>query len=124
MWFDRRYGPVVGTDRDVGGFDPGNAGKVGQQDCVDEATSTAGLLRLIERNGLLEHYRVGKPVSRGFFLDGRYPHATATIIAKGDGLAWAVDPWPYDAGEEPDIITLERWFAMRRAGVRLQSKRE
>lgn len=121
MWFDRRFGPEVGTDKDVGGFDPGNAGKVGQQDCVDDATSTAGLLVLFQKNGLLTHHKVGMPVARGFFLDGRYPHATATIVNKSDDVAWAVDPWPYDAGEPPDIIPLSRWFEIRRGGARKSS---
>ena len=118
MWFDRTYGPVVGTDKDVGGFDPENAGKIGQQDCIDESTSTAGFLVLLEKNGMLKHYKVGKPVARGFFLDGRYPHATATIIDTSSGQKWAVDPWPYDAGKRPDVIPLDRWFQIMRGGAR------
>ncbi|MEM6665306.1 MAG: hypothetical protein AAF638_02760 [Pseudomonadota bacterium] len=117
QWLDKRFGKIVGTHIDVGGFDPGNARKRGQQDCIDEATTTAGFLVMMEANGLLKHHTAGKPVARGFFLDGRYPHATATVLEKDGGNAFAVDPWPYKAGSLPDVIPVERWMR-ERGGVR------
>ena len=113
VWFDKRSGPIVGTDRDIGGLDMQNARVVGQQDCIDEATTTAGFLVLLDKNGLLTHYRPGNTVARGFLFDGRYPHATATIVPREGGDAYAIDPWPYDHGERPDIIPLSQWMASR-----------
>jgi len=116
QWFDKRYGAETGINVDVGGLDPQNARKRGQQDCIDEATTTAGLLLLLEKNDMLAFHRAGNTASRGFFLDGRYPHATATVVETGEGGgAFAVDPWPHGYGKLPDIMPLETWFQQRRA---------
>ncbi|WP_420392614.1 hypothetical protein [Acuticoccus sp.] len=108
-WAERRVAPEVGSTRDVGGLDLWNAGERGQMDCIDEATNTTSYLLVAERAGLLRHHRVGRPVSRGYFLDGRYPHATAVVVA-GDA-AWAVDSWPHANGVPPDVLPLPVWSA-------------
>lgn len=110
-WAETRVAPAAGSADDFPGLDLGNAGVPGQMDCIDEASNTTSYLLVAERNGLLRHHRVGKPVARGFFLDGRYPHATAVIIEKTDGTPWAVDSWPHRNGEKPDMMTLQAWFA-------------
>lgn len=108
-WAEKRVAPEAGSANDVAGLDIGNARVRGQMDCLDEATNTTSYLLIAERNGLLRHHTVAKPVARGFFLDGRYPHATAVI--NDGGQAFAVDSWPMANGELPDILPLEEWFA-------------
>lgn len=123
QWFDRRYAKEIGTHVDIGGFDPQNARKLGQQDCIDEAITTTGVLKMLSANGFLTHHRVGRPTSRGFFLDGRYPHATATVFPLAGGHGYAVDPWLHNQGAKPDIIALPEWRKMRRSDYRAFTSR-
>ena len=111
MWMEARVGPVIGSDGDVGGLDMWNAGEHGQMDCLDEATNTTTTLLILGQNGLLNHHTVGYPVARGFFLDGRYPHATAVVEETETGERWAIDPWPYANAEDVDVMTLDAWYA-------------
>ncbi|MCB1507547.1 MAG: hypothetical protein KDI98_01900 [Hyphomicrobiaceae bacterium] len=115
-WFETRIGPSVGSVNDIGGLDLQNAGVRGQMDCIDESTNTLSLLLYLDRIGALRHHTVGRPVARGFFLDGRYPHATAVVAEKEGGARFAVDPWPYGNGAGVDIMPLERWFAIHPLG--------
>lgn len=111
MWMEERVGGSVGSHIDIGGLDLQNAGKHGQMDCIDETTNTTAYLLILQNEGLLRHHTVAHPVARGFFLDGRYPHATAVITAQ-DGEQWAVDPWPYANAEDVDVMTLDEWYAV------------
>ncbi len=111
MWMERRVGPVVGSQNDVGGLDLQNAGVPGQMDCLDETTNTTTTLIVLAQNNLLTHHTPAYPVARGFFLDGRYPHATAVLHETASGEDWAFDPWPYRNGANVDVMTLEEWYA-------------
>ncbi|MEM8664016.1 MAG: hypothetical protein AAGF49_07810 [Pseudomonadota bacterium] len=108
-WAERRVAPKVGSANDVGGLDLHNAGKAGQMDCIDEASNTMSYLLVAANNGLLRHHTVARPVSRGYFLDGRYPHATAVVVDKA-GTPWAVDSWPDANGVPPKVMPLDQWF--------------
>ncbi len=112
-WSEKRVAKTVGSANDVGGLDLHNAGVRGQMDCIDEATNTTSLLRIAERRGYLKYHRVTSPVARGFFLDGRYPHATAVVAEKKSGKTFAIDSWPHPNGALPDVMPLEAWFAAR-----------
>lgn len=112
-WQERRVAGPVGSGGDVGGFDMQNAGVRGQMDCIDESTNTNSLLLVAQKHGFLTHHRVSSPVARGFFLDGRYPHATATIREKKTGRVYAVDSWPRSNGKPPKISNLDEWMARR-----------
>jgi hypothetical protein len=80
----------------------------GQMDCIDESTNTTALLHYLANRGLLKHHTVGRKVSRGFFLDGRYPHWTAIIVDRA-GTKWVVDSWYSAGGGAPDIFPYEQW---------------
>ncbi|SHM71087.1 hypothetical protein [Roseibium suaedae] len=110
-WQERRAGPIVGSSNDIGGLDMHNAGVRGQMDCIDESTNTNSLLLLAQRHGYLKHHTVSSPVARGFFLDGRYPHASATVKEKQGGAVYAIDSWPTNNGEAPVISPLDVWMA-------------
>jgi hypothetical protein len=111
QWFERVAGAATGTSGDrpkgafLDAFDPT------QLDCVDESTNTTTLLRLIESRGWLSHHKVGRPKSRGFLVDLRYPHNTATVIERESGEAWAIDSWIPANARFPDIMPLSEWMA-------------
>jgi hypothetical protein len=82
--------------------------KNGQMDCIDESTNTRHLLLYLQSRGLLKHHKVQSNVSRGFLLDGRYPHWTA-VVSDPSGKKWAVDSWFEAGGGAPDIVPLDYW---------------
>jgi len=99
----------LGGKPDIPGSPPQMSGVYGQMDCLDETANTTSLLLVLEDQGLLAHHVVEYPESRGFFLDGRYPHFTAVIAEKRAGTEWAVDPWKKAPGQRPDILPLTKW---------------
>lgn len=99
----------IGGKPDVPGSPPGMSGVHGQMDCLDETANTTSLLLVLQERGLLTHHRVRGPESRGFFLDGRYPHFSAVITEKRSGREWAVDPWRRAPGQRPEILPLDQW---------------
>lgn len=108
QYYERRAMAAVGI-RDRPKSDFGRGRERGQMDCVDESTNTTALLRFVAGRGWLRHHAVGRPVSRGFFADRRYPHFTAVLAEKNGGEKWAVDSWYEPAGGAPDIMPLSRW---------------
>lgn len=108
QYFETRAGEAIGA-RDEPKSSFGKSGEHGQMDCIDESTNTRSLLRYLAKRDLLKHHTVGDNVSRGFFIDGRYPHSTAVIEEKG-GIKWAVDSWYAPMGGAPDIIPLSDWL--------------
>jgi len=107
MIFEERSTAVIGV-RDEARMAFGRARRKGQMDCVDESRNTDGLLRALQAAGLLKFHHVGKRASRGFLLDGRYPHWTAVIIDE-TRVKWAVDSWYEAGGGAPDIMELRLW---------------
>lgn len=81
----------------------------GQMDCIDESTNTHGFLLYLQKTGLLRHHTVLANSSRGMFVDGRYPHATAVIKDNETGEIFAVDSWFEPGGGPPDIMLLSEW---------------
>ncbi|WP_445503602.1 hypothetical protein [Microvirga sp. G4-2] len=99
----------IGGRPDIPGSPAQMSGVHGQMDCLDETANTTSLLLVLQEQGLLTYHRVEPPESRGFFLDGRYPHFTAIIAEKGSGQEWAVDPWRRAPGQRPEILPLVQW---------------
>lgn len=115
-WYERTVGAVLGTSKDKPKGDFQGAYDLSQLDCIDESTNTTAFLKLIESRGWLSQHTVGKPRTRGFFLDRRYPHNTAVVIEKGSGEAWAIDSWIPANGEIPDIKPISIWLKEGRMG--------
>ncbi|WP_208979552.1 hypothetical protein [Pseudovibrio axinellae] len=112
QWQERRVGPIVGSSNDIGGLDMKSGNVWGQMDCIDEATNTAGLLIYASSQGWLKYHRVTRPASRGYFFDGKYPHASAVIVDTTTDIAWVVDSWRLSNGEPPDILHMSKWLKM------------
>jgi hypothetical protein len=110
--FEQIVGARIGTGNDLPGMQFGK-GTPDQMDCMDEATNTTSLLVFLAERGFLKHHQVEEPSSRGFFLDGRYPHATAVLSVNGSGEKWAIDSWPRANGEPPVIQPLPVWKRSR-----------
>jgi hypothetical protein len=110
--YEEIVGRRVGTGSDRGKTQIGGGDK-SQMDCIDEATNTTSLLLMLESRGALRHHTVMHPAARGFFLDGRYPHATAVLAVKSGGETWAIDSWPDDNGKPPVVQRLDKWLASR-----------
>lgn len=109
MLFEERASAAIGVrDRAKSGFS--ESGQKGQMDCIDESTNTRSLLLYLAAHGWLQHHDVLSNVSRGVFLDGRYPHSTAVVREKASGRRWAIDSWYEPAGGAPDIMPLEEWL--------------
>jgi hypothetical protein len=84
----------------------------GRMDCIDHATTTTRLLRLLERHGLLRFHRVLEPALRLRFWV--FPHYAAQIEEMRDGgeeapPRFAVDGWFFDNGHPAAVMRLEAW---------------
>ncbi|WP_376710905.1 hypothetical protein [Pseudochrobactrum lubricantis] len=105
--FEER-GTAIISVRDKPKMQFGKARIKGQMDCVDESINTDNFLRYLETRGWLKHHTVAKRMTRGSFIDGRYPHWTA-VIKDMSGHSWAVDSWYEAGGGMPDIMPLQEW---------------
>lgn len=105
--FEKRSTVVIGV-QDKPKMQFGKARIKGQMDCIDESINTDNFLLYLQSLGLLKHHTISRRVSRGIFIDGRYPHWSAAIKDK-NGLIWAVDSWYEPGGGSPDILPLQEW---------------
>ncbi len=108
MFYEERAALAIGV-RDAAKSNIGQSRAKGQMDCIDESTNTRSMLLFLAESGWLKHHKVEWNVSRGVFIDGRYPHSTAVIKEHGTGKKWAVDSWYEATGVIPDIVPLSYW---------------
>ena len=106
-YFETRAGQAIGV-RDRAKSSLAQSGRMGQMDCIDESTNTRTLLLYLQGRGFIRHHRVESNVSRGVFVDGRYPHSTA-VLSENGGARWAIDSWYEPMGGKPDIMPLDQW---------------
>jgi hypothetical protein len=109
IWFDRRMGPVIGTDKRVANADIRTLDAPHNFDCWDTTRNTTSLLLVLEEWGLLKFHVVGDPHYRGNALVLQLPHNTAVLIERATKVEWVVDMWPRGYAEPPDVMTLEKW---------------
>ncbi len=82
----------------------------GRMDCIDHATTTTRLLRLLAARGDLRWHRVQEPEVRNFALI--FPaHYSAVIETLDDEAAerFVVDSWFVDNGQPAVILPLADW---------------
>jgi len=108
-WLENRVAPIAGTAADRDYRDLASGSDPAQLDCIDEAANTTTYLMLIRNLGLLRFHAIGHPISKGFLLDGRYPHVTAVLLENDTGGQYAIDSWIFANGEEPVVMTLQDW---------------
>lgn len=96
-----------------------DAGVNGKMDCIDHATTTTRLLRLLEKRGWLRWHRVVEPERRARLLaffqhysavieEVRKPPFAAGAVLSG-GARFAMDSWFFDNGRPAAIVPLEAW---------------
>jgi hypothetical protein len=111
-WFDKRVGPVAGTQNHVARAGAKYMYDIHQFDCIDTSRNTTSLLLVLDQLKLLRHHDVDAPEARGYFIDGRPPHATAVLVEKATGTKWSIDSWTVGYGQALEVMPLERWKAV------------
>jgi len=109
VWFDRRMGPVIGTDKRVARADFRYFDDRHNYDCWDTTRNTTSLLLVLQQWGSLKYHLVGDPHYRGNVLVLQTPHNTAVLVERASRIEWAVDMWPRGYLQPPDVMTVEKW---------------
>ena len=109
VWFDRRMGPILGTNKRVAKADFRYFDDKHNYDCWDTTRNTTSLLLVLREWGLLKHHAIGDPKYRGNTLVLQTPHNTAVLRDRKTGESWALDMWPRAYAQLPDVMTVEKW---------------
>ena len=109
IWFDRRMGPVIGTNKRVAKADIRALDASHNYDCWDTTRNTTSLLLVLQQWGLFRYHVVGDPHYRGNALALQTPHNTAVLVDRATKVEWVVDMWPRGYVEPPDVMTLAKW---------------
>jgi hypothetical protein len=109
IWFDRRMGPVIGTDKRVAKADFRNFDDKHNYDCWDTTRNTTSLLLVMQEWGLFKYHFVGDPHYRGNVLVLQTPHNTAVLVERATKVEWVVDMWPRGYAQAPDVMTVAQW---------------
>jgi hypothetical protein len=109
IWFDRRMGPVIGTNKRVANADIRSMDAAHNFDCWDTTRNTTSLLLVLQQWGLFKYHTVGDPHYRGNPLVMQLPHNTAVLIDRTTKVEWVVDMWPRGYAQPPDVMTLAQW---------------
>lgn len=109
IWFDRRMGPVIGTDKRIAKADFRYFDDKHNYDCWDTTRNITSLLLVLQEWGLLKYHVVGDPHYRGNALVLQTPHNTAVLVERATKVEWTVDMWPRGYLQPPDVMTVEKW---------------
>ena len=109
IWFDRRIGPVIGTDKRVANADVRALDDKHNFDCWDTTRNVTSLLLVMQDWGLFKYHSVGDPHYRGNPLVLQLPHNTAVLVDRATKTEWVVDMWTRGYGEAPDVKPLAEW---------------
>jgi hypothetical protein len=109
IWFDRRIGPVIGTDKRVANADVRALDDKHNFDCWDTTRNVTSLLLVMQDWGLFKYHTVGDPHYRGNPLVLQLPHNAAVLVDRATKVEWVVDMWTRGYGEPPDVKLLAEW---------------
>jgi len=109
IWFDRRMGPVIGTNQRVAKADFRYFDAKHNYDCWDTTRNTTSLLLVLQEWRLLKYHVVGDPHYRGNTLVLQTPHNTAVLVERASKVEWVVDLWPRGYLQPPDVMTVGKW---------------
>jgi hypothetical protein len=109
VWFDRRMGPILGTNKRVAKADFRYFDDKHNYDCWDTTRNTTSLLLVLQAWGLLKHHTIGDPKYRGNTLVLQTPHNTAVLVDRATRVEWVVDLWPRGYLQPPDVMTVQKW---------------
>jgi hypothetical protein len=109
VWFDRRVGPVIGTDKRIANADFRYFDDKHNFDCWDTTRNVTSLLLVLQDWGLFKFHVVGDPHYRGNALVLQTPHNTPVLIDRASHVEWVVDMWTRGYAQMPDVTTVEKW---------------
>jgi hypothetical protein len=109
VWFDRRMGPIIGTNKRVAKADFRYFDDKHNYDCWDTTRNTTSLLLVLQQWGLLKYHVAGDPHYRGNALVLQTPHNAAVLVERATGVEWVVDMWTRGYSQPPDVMTVEKW---------------
>jgi hypothetical protein len=109
IWFDRRMGPILGTDKRVAKADFRYFDDKHNFDCWDTTRNTTSLLLVLQEWNLLKYHFVGDPHYRGNTLVLQTPHNTAVLVDRATKVEWVVDLWPRGYLQPPDVMPVTQW---------------
>ena len=109
VWFDRRMGPVIGTNKRIAKADFRYFDDKHNYDCWDTTRNTTSLLLVLQEWHLLKFHTVGDPHYRGNTLVLQTPHNTAVLVDRATRIEWVVDLWPRGYLQPPDVMTVQKW---------------
>ena len=109
IWFDRRMGPILGTDKRVAKADFRYFDDKHNFDCWDTTRNTTSLLLVLQEWNLLKYHVVGDPHYRGNPLVLQTPHNTAVLVDRATKVEWVVDMWPRGYLQPPDVMPVTQW---------------
>ena len=108
IWFDRRMGPILGTDKRVAKADFRAGDDKHNFDCWDTTRNVTSLMLVMQDWNLFKFHDVGNPHYRGFHFM-QTPHNTAVLLERATKVEWAVDLWPRGYMQPPDVMTVSKW---------------
>jgi hypothetical protein len=109
VWFDRRVGPVIGTDKRIANADFRYFDDKHNFDCWDTTRNVTSLLLVMQDWGLFKFHVVGDPHYRGNALVLQTPHNTPVLIDRATHVEWVVDMWTRGYAQMPDVTTVDKW---------------
>jgi hypothetical protein len=109
VWFDKRVGPVIGTDKRIANADFRYFDDKHNFDCWDTTRNITSLLLIMQDWGLFKFHVVGDPHYRGNALVLQTPHNTPVLIDKATRVEWVVDMWTRGYAQMPEVMTVDQW---------------
>lgn len=109
IWWDRRIGPVLGTDKRIANADFRYFDDKHNFDCWDTTRNVTSLLLIMQDWGMLKHHSVGNPHYRGNALVLQTPHNTAVLRESASGIDWTVDMWTQAYAQPPAVMPVTQW---------------
>ena len=112
VWFDKRMGPTLGTDKRIARADFRYFDDKHNYDCWDTTRNTTSLLLVLNQWGLLRHHAIGDPKYRGNTLVLQTPHNTAVVVDRKTSTQWVLDMWPRAYAQVPDVMPVDQWVKL------------
>jgi hypothetical protein len=109
IWWDRRVGPMIGTDKRIKNADFRYFDDKHNFDCWDTTRNITSLLLVMQEWGLFKYHVVGDPAYRGNALVLQTPHNTPVLIERATKVGWVVDMWTTGYAQPPEVMTVEKW---------------
>jgi hypothetical protein len=107
---ERLAGKKSGTSVDLGEA-RGKPEDDFQMDCIDETANNHLYMKFIRDAGVLKHNVYERPVHRGYFVDGAWPHNAVAVRDLKTNELFVFDSFYKPNGKTPYVIPLTEWKA-------------